>query len=604
MAEKQEKDKLTKMINTAIIVNGALIVLVIVASVILVLNDSQKNKVIVNGQELPEKAFNIFIENEGERYLAIEDFLNLKIMKMFKLNNGSYLDNKSNDSNSKFYIDSIYEAVQFDFNGNEYVKHIKPEFLDRKVDENGNIVQTEEEKRNNKQPVARVKTKMDEVILNQEKFKLVKPILEKNGKRYITLSDAKYAFNIVFSESKNKKIISISTIDYLEKRIAQKLINENYSLSDNYQNRRAIIDNYIIVNLGSRGWGINEISNGNINLNKVPTKYEDIRYAQNNKNAYVIDNGKVALFKATDGKTIIELGNYDTLSVYSEEKEIYLVSRNKKYGLLGSDGKLLVPIDFGKIGYDLSFFVEDKKQTDGKIFGNNLIPVMKDGRWGIYSLEGISNKIFDPVFFELGYRKFELVPADSGFGRNTINLSDEVIEQFKLIGKTLKKTITEEEGFKLKFTKDPNFIKPGENALVIPENTGFGGIVVRTENDRYGIISTNIRNKIYSLPPSYERIYKVIDNGNARYFAEFNNGIDKFELTIENSALFKNTVETQAPQPEQNQVQQAQPEPATPSVQEIPTTENPTGQIIEQTPQNPPLNSGGTTPPVLPSVNQ
>ena len=83
---------------------------------------------------------------------------------------------------------------------------------------------------------------MDETILNQEEFNLTEYIKIENGKKYILLDDSKYVFNINIRMSEDVKALIFETIKYLEKSVAGYLNKEGLSLTDNYQNRRAIID--------------------------------------------------------------------------------------------------------------------------------------------------------------------------------------------------------------------------------------------------------------------------------------------------------------------------------------------------------------------------
>lgn len=83
---------------------------------------------------------------------------------------------------------------------------------------------------------------MDETILNQEEFNLTEYIKIENGKKYVFLDDAKYVFNMNIRRSEDGKTLIFETIKYLEKSVAGYLNKEGLSLTDNYQNRRAIID--------------------------------------------------------------------------------------------------------------------------------------------------------------------------------------------------------------------------------------------------------------------------------------------------------------------------------------------------------------------------
>ena len=105
-----------------------------------------------------------------------------------------------------------------------------------------NIIKTKEEIENNQQPKPRTKTQMDETILNQEEFNLKEYIKTENTKKYILLEDAKYVFNINIRRSDDGKTLTFETIKYLEKSVAGYLNKEGLSLTDNYQNRRSIVD--------------------------------------------------------------------------------------------------------------------------------------------------------------------------------------------------------------------------------------------------------------------------------------------------------------------------------------------------------------------------
>ena len=98
--------------------------------------------------------------------------------------------------------------------------------MDRELDEQANIIKTKEETENNIQPKPRIK----------------EYIKTENTKKYILLEDAKYVFNINIRRSDDGKILTFESIKYLEKSVAGYLNKEGLSLTDNYQNRRAIID--------------------------------------------------------------------------------------------------------------------------------------------------------------------------------------------------------------------------------------------------------------------------------------------------------------------------------------------------------------------------
>lgn len=534
MAEKTKENKLKKVMTNAMVINGVLIVLAILALAAVYFIDTQRSKVTFDQREITNVTYDSIFKNiKGKTYVSINDIVRLNQMKMFKINNGRY-DSQKSGNKEAFYVDSIYEAVQFVQGSKTFTKYIKHGYATRQLDENAEIIPTEEEKRQN--PVVIVeepKTQMDESILNQEVFNLTSEIQEINGTNYIAIEDAKYVFNLKFVENGNN--VAMYSIPYLEKVYENRIKQQNYTLSANYQNRRAIIEDKIVVAEMGKNWGLNIIENGDVNLNKVPRQYDDIRYSQSTKTVYGIKDKKIALINAENGKVIVALGNYDNLEVYSQEKGIYLVSKNKKYGLISNDGNSIVPIEFTKIGYDPVFFADE--DTDGKLFFDKIIPVQRDNKWGFYKVDGKLDKVFDPVLTGIGFKKLELLESGS-FNKETVSLTDEIVENLEKIGITISRsssTMPVAQAEIYGFTNDQNKIKPGDSVLIVPEDTGFGGVVVRGENGKYGIVSSQgLATNPYALPLNYDRIYKESNNAITRYFAESNNGIDRLELKREN----------------------------------------------------------------------
>ena len=87
----------------------------------------------------------------------------------------------------------------------------------------------------------------------------------------------------------------------------------------------------------------------------------------------------IGITNIVDKKQIIKLDKYEKIEIYLGEKGIYKVAKNKKYGLIDKEGKVLI------------------SEEQGKIFFDKYIPVKKAGKWGIYLIEnGKSTRIVDP----------------------------------------------------------------------------------------------------------------------------------------------------------------------------------------------------------------
>ncbi len=543
MEEKKQDQKvaLGRKITKIMTINTILIILLILLIVFIKYADSKKNKIVFNGKELPQSTLSMVQKKDNVEYIILDDFIRNTNTKMYSLYNREYSEDKSTkheEDSKKFYIDTVYEAVQFDSKSDLYTKYIKYDHLDRKLNEKGEFILTkEEEQKGEKEVPKRELTKMDKIILNQEQFKLKNPVQEINGKLALSLDDAKYAFNVRFDKSKDGKILKIYTIDFLEQQIARSL--GKYSIDSNYQNRRSIIDGYaFLADNQSKERGVFQVNGGAISNNVIPIKYDDVRYAQNNSNVYCMQNTLIELKNLENGKTVIKAGEYASISVYSQEKQLYLVSdRTKKYGLVGIDGQIVIPTDFDIIGYDTSFYPSESEDA-GKILFGNLIPVFKDNRWGFYYADSNKEVLIGQKLIGLGCKKMEYVEPGNGYQeKNEIELPKEIVEKLDKIGFKLQSNkIDKQVAFARGFTTNKSDIEQGESVFTIPEsaNNGYAGVVVRTEEGLYGIISSNAKKTgEFVLPPNFDRIYMLMQNGEAKYYAQ--SGSSTVELNRQNS---------------------------------------------------------------------
>ena len=114
--------------------------------------------------------------------------------------------------------------------------------------------------------------------------------------------------------------------------------------------------------------------------NEIALQYDDLRYAQNNKNIYVAKKetiGKeqiynIGITNIIDKKQIIKLDRYEKIEIYLGEKGIYKVAKNKKYGLINNEGKVLISEEQDEIGMSVDDF---DSEDQGKLLFDKFIPV-------------------------------------------------------------------------------------------------------------------------------------------------------------------------------------------------------------------------------------
>ena len=172
-----------------------------------------------------------------------------------------------------------------------------------------------------------------------------------------------------------------------------------------------------------------------------------------------------------NGKTIIKPMEYDEISILDEVKQLYLVKKDGKYGVLNRNGDIIVHVDYDRIGL-----------KNIEKFGNNIENIRN------------TNLLFDECI---------IVGADSKYG------------MFDISGRELLRTNYETFGY----TTTSADTAGEASVLVIPEKTGIKGIVVCYDG-LYGIYDVNVKNLI--IPCACSRIYSITKAGTTTYYMEFN----------------------------------------------------------------------------------
>ena len=323
----------------------------------------------------------------------------------------------------------------------------------------------------------------------------------KNNKIYISLSDIKTAANVSYRMDKNQ--IVISSIAYLESFYNRP--NSNSFVPDSsivwentYSNKKMLKNSLVITKDNNQNYGLGKIYYVSDNKNKkitvkvssiIDPKYLDIKY---------VEKFNQLIVRTENGMGIVQLdeenGNITAKTriipqyqnIKQIDKNLYLVSeRNSenisseanttvssgaiKYGIVNEKGDTILPIEYDKIGFDLSKFTNNNLNSEFIIY-DRYIPVKKDNVWGFINLTG-------KVVIKLEY---------SDIGCVSTNASS--------------------------------------NVLIIPE---IDGIVVNKQG-QYGIISNsgkllldNKSSRIYKENYNGEEIYTMVIDNNKHNVIEY-----------------------------------------------------------------------------------
>lgn len=466
--EYEEKDdKVKKVIKISIIV--AVIALFIVLGVYMYIYymDLQTLKMSVNGESKKITQDLFVIDDSGSVYVSIKDIAPIVGYEYYQGEYGKYTE----DSN-KCYLLNKNEVAGFELGSNKLYK----------VDPNSDNQ-------------------------NYEWYELKEPVKILNGKLYCLSDSIQTSCNLQFKYDTEKNRIRITTLDKLVSYYQELAVSKyNYSgIDTTYANEKAILYNMLVIRKAetdSTGkalkdkykYGVITLDNKNI----IGTKYDNIEFTEVTQEFFVTSSKKVGIL-SNEGAQKIDL-SYDEIKILDNELRLYYVRNGEMSGVLDKNGKRVVYLEYEKIGLDISKFPRNNI-TNNMLLFDNCIPVMKNGKWGLFDKNG--NQILDTVYDSIGY-----------------------------IAGTKKDSAE-------------------NNLAVIPE---IEGIVV-CKDEKYGIV--NSRGK-FVAPCSFDKIYSITNLGADTYYLTYGtqtitledyqklNGNQASTETTENTTNTQNTTTEQA----------------------------------------------------------
>lgn len=304
-----------------------------------------------------------------------------------------------------------------------------------------------------------------------ESFKLEKPVIFENGILYLHQGKISEMFNVQMDWKEFR--INFYTLGYLEGYANGVLTKLGLvDLDSNFENLKALNYNRIIVGDGnakgnSNLYGVYDLATGTEIISK---KYDEIVFVENTQEFYIkAANGTVGIFDI-NGKTVIAPSEFEKISLLDDENKLYLVEKNNEYGVLDEKGEILIYAEYDTIGINIEDFISEEIDS-GLLLFDKCIPVKKDGKYGLYSIDG--NRLLDVIYDGFGYKS------------------------------PIKTTASGSE----------------QSCILIPSYVGINGIVVNLD-DKYGIFDVNVGKLI--LPTVFDKIYSVKIEGERTYYGSYN----------------------------------------------------------------------------------
>lgn len=292
------------------------------------------------------------------------------------------------DENNKIYI-PIRDIATFlgyeSYNG---------DYINRSEDINQCYVETDEEAATFKVGSNKVE-KIDNNTKQVTYFHIDEPVQMIDGKLYTTPDGIEKAYNVNFKFSANNKKIVVETMKYLIEQYTNPLIEAGFSeVSTKFNDEKAILNNLVIVKDTKNQYGIFNIQDNNLTLE---TKYSEISYIPNTGDFLVKIDDKIGI-KTNTGKDKIKV-QYDQIELINQDLKMYVVQKDKKYGVINQNEKVIIPINYEDIGIDIKNFPKNNL-LNKYVLMDKLIPVKKEGLWGMYDIEG--NQVLDCGFDKFG----------------------------------------------------------------------------------------------------------------------------------------------------------------------------------------------------------
>ena len=415
---------------------------------------SKQLKIYVNGQLNSQIQEAILIDENGKILVPIRKFAKYMGYSSYK---GDY--KQYEEDYTKCYVESKDELASFSANSNKIYK------LSLKEDD-------------------------------YEYYTIKEPVILSNQELYTTIEGAEIAFNIKFSYNTEKNTIVINTLPYLTKYYSTKFTNTDIATKeDQFNNQKALLYGMVVVKNENNHYGVYGIDGKEI----VGMKFANMKFIESTKE-FIVETAErkkgIIQIKKSDNKISVETKispEYDSIKQIDKDAGLYLVSINKKQGVVNNLGSYVVYPEYDQIGIDSNKYPANNIKNKYLLY-NNCIPVRKNQFWGM----------------------------------------------FDKTGKTLLETTHQELGCIAINNSNENYT--ANSTLLIPKYE----LIVVKDNDLYGIYKSNGEQIIRTALTS---VYSITSKGEDTYYMVFNDEIlnvidyiDKYILNTNKNSQPENNI--------------------------------------------------------------
>lgn len=218
--------------------------------------------------------------------------------------------------------------------------------------------------------------------LDYEYYDLKNKIIKLNDVLYIALDDLNVGCGVVCTFFKEDNRLVINTTEYETKEKQNSFGESAVKVSDDFNNRRALPYNMIVVTNENGKMGV-------INSDLTPIinyGYDTIEFDEFSQN-FIVSKENLYGIISDRGREITSL-RYEEISIINYSPLLYKVKIDDKYGILDETGKIVINIEYDEIGFN-----ERTNRTEPALIIDNLkdnqigIVVCKEEKYGIANLK-------------------------------------------------------------------------------------------------------------------------------------------------------------------------------------------------------------------------
>ena len=227
-----------------------------------------------------------------------------------------------------------------------------------------------------------------------QEFTVDHTVKENNSMMYAPMDAIQIAFNVLIKE--DTKSFTVYTLSNLVTQYDKKVKNWGYTgISDqDFENQKALLYGCLIV---KKKDGLYKIIDTKNTKEIVSDRYTKIQFSEYTKEFAVTNSLNQVGIINLNGTTKIE-PIYDDIRIIDKNNDLYLVEKDKMYGIAKSGNVLLVPTEYDEIGIKNT---KTSAEMDRQYYIlDTLIPVKKNQKWGALNQKG--KEVINPIYDRFG----------------------------------------------------------------------------------------------------------------------------------------------------------------------------------------------------------